>query len=264
MEMFNRPLWLTRPPEKPLHLPENRVKNAFAAFWHELRRDGKSLQLGWEETLNLFRGLAWRHCRAAPYLPLDDSVHAATAFAVNLHAEFAKRQWNLSQNYLKSCLSRGVGFGNWLQMAFVLSLYRDFAEGQWEFDGVRLTKPAYSHGTLVLPGTTNRRYDMIAGRYFQIFKSEGAWYAMDRAVGIALYGYSRGWGYSLSDCIAWQAAKCFLSMGPAAWNSYSGIAAGAAVGKQSEKRFLSAEKKMVRWIERDSVSAIRKRFSAMQ
>lgn len=262
MESRTPPLWLTRPPEQPLHLPANRTKNAFAAFWHTLSCDAKSPQIGWQDALNIFRDVA-RHSLVAPHLPIDHSTDAATAFANNLRSALSQYKWNLSDTYLKSSLSRAVGFGNWPRMAFVLSLYRDFAAGKWELNGVRLTKPLYSDAALVLPGSTVQRYNTISGRYFRVFESAGAWYTAEFLNGCALIGYRRGWGYSIDDCIAWKSAQHLASIGPRAWNSYYRIPAGTSINAQTGKKFTRAEEYMIRWTEQESKSVIRTRFLAL-
>lgn len=262
MQSRNAPLWLIRPPEKPLHFLKNRTKNVCAAWWHELRCDGKYPQIGWQDTLQVLRNVS-SHSHATPHFPIDHSIHAATAFANNLRSELSKCEWNLSDRYIKSSLSRAVGFGSWPLMAFVLSLYRDFAVGKWELNGVRLTKPTYSDGSLVLPGTTVQRYNTIAGRYFRVFESAGAWYTAELLNGSALVGYRRGWGYSIDDCIAWKSAQHLASIGPRAWNSYYRIPAGTSINAQTGKKFTRAEDYMIHWAEQESQSVIRTRVEAL-
>lgn len=253
-----------RQPKKPVQKPEERVKNACYAFREAIKMDDRSLQFGWRKTLGVFREVAQSYSHLLPYFPFDYSFHAADSFADDIYAAIGENSWNLSRHYVKSALARGLGYAGWRAMAFVLSTYQDFLKGEHVFDGCRLAKVRSCGKSLILPGVTFDCHGGVAGEFLRLFEYDGAWYACEVRNPCVFAGYSRYWGMTASDCVAWVAANKLLAIGPKAWNAYHGIEAGTRPGPLTYRRFSLAEEHTIRWIEGGREHALAKRLSELE
>jgi len=245
------------PQNKPPHLPSNRLNNLHAALRYTVNQDGEKLKSeGLAKALRFALGLKGNK---SPFptnnllLPFDSDPESATLFAKKVHGYIEQHSmWSFNYVYICSLIARSLGYKNWIEFIFHLSVYQEFRKGNWQWGGKALSPPEVRSGgvypmSVLLPGVSVSRYGAFnGGRKFVLQNDGGVWEGcfINSAPPRTM---TRHWGFSVSDLVAWVSAQLFWCIGPDAWNTALRLSHSSLSEEKKERRYSLAETQMLQW-----------------